>query len=216
YAQSGDLRGIWKAEGNAYRDLENAGVISDPPSGKIPYRPEAQKLAAANFARRVTADPDSRCFQPGVPRATLLPYAFQILQNERAVYFVYERAHSYRILYLGGKPHNDGLSYAMGDSWAHWEGGSLVADVASFSDQTWLDAAGHRHSDQLHVVERYTRTSPENILYEATVEDPRVFTMPWKFRVTLRRQPGAELTEDECDVDSAGARHHVTPFKKVK
>ena len=213
HAQPGDLRGLWKADGKAYLNLEKAGVIFDPPSGQIPYRPEARAQVAENFAKRATADPDARCFQPGVPRAALMPYPFQILQNDRAVYVVYQRVHSYRILYLGGRPHNDGLPYAMGDSRARWEGSTLVADVASFSDQTWLDAAGHHHSDELHVIERYTRTNPSTITYEATVEDAKVFTMPWKFRLTLRRQPGAELGEDECEVDSNGARHHVSPFK---
>jgi hypothetical protein len=212
-AQSRDLRGIWQAEGKAYLNLETAGVIVEPPSGTIPYRPDAKAQVAKNFAGRATADPDARCFQPGVPRAAIMPYRFQILENDRAVYIVYERAHSYRILYLSGTPHNEGLPYAMGDSRAHWEGPTLVADVTSFSDQTWLDAAGHSHSDALHVVERYTRTSPETIAYEATIEDPKVFTMPWKFRLTLRRQPAAELVEDECEVDSNGGRHHVLPFK---
>jgi hypothetical protein len=212
-AQTGDLRGIWKAEGKAYLNLETAGVIVDPASGKIPYRADARARVAENFAHRADADPDARCFQPGVPRAALLPYPFQILQNDRAVYIVYQRAHSYRILYLDGKPHNEGLPYAMGDSRAHWEGSTLVADVVSFSDQTWLDAAGHHHSDELHVIERYTRRSPDTMAYEAAIEDPKVFTMPWKFRVTLRRQTGAELIEDECEVDSNGRRHHVSPFK---
>src|SRR5579862_6653467 len=137
-AQPPDLRGIWKADGKAYLNLETAGVIFDPPSGKIPYRPEARKPMPGQ-----TQDPDARCFQPGVPRATLLPDPFQILQNDRAVYIVYERAHAYRILYLTGKPHNNGLPFAMGDSRAHWEASTLVADVTSFSDQTWFDAAGH-------------------------------------------------------------------------
>ena len=101
----------------------------------------------------------------------------------------------------------------MGDSRAHWDGSTLVADISSFSDQTWFDAAGHNHSEQLHVVERYTRIDPETIAYEATVQDPKVFTMPWKFRLTLRRQPNSELAEDECDVDANGGRHHVSPFK---
>ena len=169
---------------------------------------------AENFAKRASADPDARCFQPGVPRAAVMPYPFQILQNSRAVYLVYERAHSYRILYLDGKPHNEGLPFTMGDSRAHWEGSTLVVDVASFSDQTWLDAAGHHHSEDLHVVERYTRTNPDTISYEAAIEDPAVFASPWKFRLTLRRQAGAELMEDECEVDSNGGRRHVAPFKK--
>ena len=213
-AQNGDLRGVWKAEGKAYLNLETAGVIVDPPSGRIPYRDEERAKIAANFARRATADPDARCFQPGVPRGAAMQYPFQILQNDRALYIVYQRVHSYRILYLDGKPHDAGLSYAMGDSRAHWEGSTLVADVVSFSDQTWLDAAGHPHSEDLHVVERYTRTSPETITYEATIEDPKAFTMPWKFRLTLRRQAGAELSEDECEVDANGARHHVSPFRR--
>jgi len=202
YPQPGDLRGVWKAEGKAYLNLETPGVIFEPASGKIPYLPEAKAQAVANFEQRAGGDPDERCFQPGVPRATALPYPFQILQNDRAVYIVYQRAHSYRVLYLHRTPHNDGLAYAMGDSRAHWEGSTLVADVASFSGQTWLDAAGHTHSDQLHVVERYTRTSPASIVYEAAIEDPKVFTMPWKIHLTLRRQSGAELIEDECEVDS--------------
>jgi len=214
HAQTSDLSGVWKAEGKAYLNLETPGVIFEPASGKIPYRPEAQVQAAANFKQRATADPDERCFQPGVPRAAALPYPFQILQNDRAVYIVYERVHSYRILYLNGTPHNEGLAYAMGDSRAHWEGSTLVADVTSFSDQTWLDAAGHHHSDQMHVVERYTRTSPKTIAYEATIEDPQMFTKPWKIRLTLRQQSGTELSEDDCDVDANGVRHHVPPFKK--
>ena len=214
HAQPGDLRGVWKAEGKAHLNLETAGVIVEPASGKIPYRPEAKAQAAANLAQRARRDPDGRCFQPGVPRATTLPYPFQIFQNDRAVYIVYERVHSYRILYLDRTPHNEGLDYAMGDSRAHWEGSTLVADVASFSDQTWLDAAGHHHSNQMRVVERYARTSPATIAYEAAIEDPKVFSMPWKIRLTLRQQSGAELIEDECEVDSKGARHHVLPFKK--
>ena len=214
HAQPGDLTGVWKAEGKAYLNLETPGVIFEPASGKIPYRPEAQAQAATNFAQRARIDPDGRCFQPGVPRATALPYPFQILQNDRAVYIIYERTHAYRILYLDRPQHNDGLDYAMGDSRAHWEGSTLVADVASFSDLTWLDAAGHNHSNQMHVVERYTRTSPRTIAYEAAIEDPKVFTMPWKIRLTLRQQTGTELIEDECDVDSKGVRRHVLPSKK--
>ena len=101
--------------------------------GKIPYRPGALAVRKRNFANRATADPQTRCFQPGVPHAAYLPTPFQIFQNARAVYLVFSRG--------------------------HWEGRTLVADVASFSDSTWLDGAGNYHSDALHVVERYTRPS---------------------------------------------------------
>lgn len=220
-AQTGaaDLRGIWIAKNNADADLERAHVIVDPPDGKIPYRPDALATRKQNYANRATADPQIRCFQPGVPRAAYLATPFQIFQNARAVYMVYQDVHAYRIVYLDSSVHNNGLPYAMGDSRGHWEGNTLVADVTSFSDATWLDGAGNYHSDALHVVERYTRTGPATLLYEAAIEDPKMFTRPWKIRMSLRREtaPGAQIVEDECTEDEAtGIRHHVSPFKAAK
>ncbi len=212
-----DLRGIWRAENHAGANLEAAHVIVDPSDGKIPYRRDALARRKQNFAQRAADDPENRCFQPGVPRAAYLPKPFQIFQNARAVYFVYQDVHSYRIVYLDSSKHNDGLPYAMGDSRGHWEGQTLVSDVTSFSDSTWLDGAGNYHSDELHVVERYTRTSHDTLLYEATIEDPKVFTRPWKIRMPLRLQPaGVQILEDECIEDSIGVRHHVSPFKAEK
>jgi hypothetical protein len=207
-----DLRGIWMAENNADANLEHAHVIVDPPDGKIPYRPEAAAQQKQYLANRATADPETKCFQPGVPRAAYLRSTFQIFQNSRAVYIVYQYAHAYRVIYLNGSPHNDGLPYAMGDSRGHWEGKTLVADVTSFSDTTWLDAAGDFHSDELHVVERYTRENPGTLLYEATIQDPKVFTRPWKIRMPLRLQKGIQILEDECEEGENGRRHHIARF----
>jgi hypothetical protein len=204
------------AENNADANIERAHVIIDPPDGKIPYRPDALAQQKQNFEHRATADPEKRCFQPGVPRAAYVPSPFQIFQNDRAVYIVYQDTHSYRIIYLNGSSHNDGLGYAMGDSRGHWEGSTLVADASSFSDTTWLDAAGRYHSDELHVVERYTRVNPETLMYEASIEDPKVFTRPWKIRMPLRRQKGIQILEDECDEGENGRRHHVSPFKELR
>jgi hypothetical protein len=205
-----DLGGIWMAENNADANLERAHVIVDPPDGKIPYRPGAAAREKQNFANRAIADPEEKCFQPGVPRAAYLRSPFQIFQNDRAVYIVYQNAHSYRIIYLNGSPHNDGLGYAMGDSRGHWEGNTLVADVTSFSDATWLDAGGDYHSDELHVVERYTRLKPGTLMYEAIIEDPKVFTRPWKIRMPLRLQKRIQILEDECEEGENGRRHHVS------
>ncbi len=211
-----DLRGIWMVENKADASLERAHVIVDPPDGKIPYRPEAAAEQKQNFANRATADPETRCFQPGVPRAAYLPSPFQIFQNDRAVYMVYQDVHAYRIIYLNGSPHNEGLGYAMGDSRGHWEGNTLVADVSSFSDTTWLDATGDYHSDELHVVERYTHMNPDTLLYEATIEDPKVFTRSWKIRMPLRLRKGIQILEDECEEGENGRRHHVTLFKEAR
>ncbi len=209
-----DLRGIWMAENKVDANLEHAHVIVDPADGRIPYRPEAAAQQKQNFANRATADPEKRCFQPGMPRAAYLRSPFQIFQNDRAVYVVYQDVHAYRVIYLDGSPHNEGLGYAMGDSRGHWESNSLVADVTSFSDSTWLDAAGNYHSDELHVVERYTRVNPETLMNDATIEDPKVFTRPWKIRMPLRLQKGIQILEDECEEGENGRRHHVTVFKR--
>jgi hypothetical protein len=201
--------------GVADADLERGHVIVDPPDGKIPYRPGAVAQKQRNFADRATADPEKRCFQAGIPRATYAPSPFQILQNDRAVYILYQDAHSYRIIYLNGSPHNEGLDYAMGDSRGHSEGNTLMADVSSFSDATWLDAAGDYYSNDLHVVERYTRMNPETLMYEATIEDPKVFTQPWKIRMPLMLQNGVQILEDECEEGESGRRHHVILIKEA-
>jgi hypothetical protein len=213
-----DLRGIWQAQNTVDANLESAHVIIDPPDGKIPYQPGALATRQLNFANRATADPETKCFQPGVPRAAYLPSPFQVFQNDRGVYIVYQDVHAYRIIYLDASPHNQGLPYAMGDSRGHWEGNTLVADVTSFSEATWLDGAGNYHSDALHVVERYTRADRDTLIYEATIEDPKVFARPWRIRMPLRLQtgPGVQILEDECAEDDLGVRQHVTPFKAAK
>jgi hypothetical protein len=211
-----DLRGVWMAENHADASLEHAHVIVDPPDGKIPYRPEARAIQKQNFANRATGDPETRCFQPGVPRAAYVRSPFQIFQNDRGVYIVYQDVHAYRIIYMDASKHNEGLGYAMGDSRGHWDGNTLVADVTSFSDTTWLDAAGDYHSDELHVVERYARTNADTLTYEATIEDPKVFTRPWKIRMPLRLQKGVQILEDECEEGEKGRRQHVPRPKELK
>jgi hypothetical protein len=213
-----DLRGIWQAQESVDGNLEGKGFIIDPPSGKIPYKAAALAQRRQNFANRSSADPLSRCFQPGVPRAAYLPTPLQIFQNDAGVYIVYQNAHAYRIIPLDGSRHDEGLGYAMGESRGHWDANTLVVDVTSFSDQTWLDGAGNYHSDALHVIERYTRADPKTLIYEATVEDPKVFEKPWKLRVPLhlRTEPGVQILEDECVEDAGGIRHHVQQQNQTK
>ena len=185
------------SQGDAEPDLEKFLVA---PGYQDPVSSRRVGQAEANFAQRETADTVKKCYLPGVPRITLLPLPFQIFQSGKYVAIVYEYAHAYRTIYLDGSKHLDGIDFWMGDSRGHWEGDTLVVDVADFNDQTWLDAAGDYHSDALHVVERYTRTGPDTITYEATIEDPNVFTRAWKIRVPLELNTGknARLMEFEC------------------
>ena len=218
-----DLNGIWQAINEANYDIEAhnarpamalrpgpygplpaAAVLSlgavgaVPPStgvvegGEIPYLPAA--LAKRNENRRnwLTSDPEIKCYLPGVPRATYMPYPFQIFQSASQIFFAYEYAGAVRNIFLKdpGPPPVDSW---MGQSVGRWEGETLVIDAKGFNDQTWFDRAGNHHSDALHVVERYTRTSPDVISYEATIEDPKTFTRPWKMRVPLYRRQDTQL-----------------------
>ena len=172
------------------------GVVE---GGELPYRPEALARRNENRDNWLNLDPEIKCYLPGVPRATYMPYPFQIFQNAKAIFIAYEYAGAVRNIYLQdpGKPPVDSW---MGQSVGHWEGETLVVDVMGFNDQTWFDRAGNFHSDALHVVERYTRTSPDVIQYEATIEDPMVFTRPWKMSMPLyrRQEKNAQLMDFKC------------------
>ena len=206
-----DLQGIWQVlNTSAAFDVEphtaswgvpaGLGVIVDPPGGMIPYQPSALAKKKENFQNRDAADPLAKCYKPGVPRLTYLPFPLQIVQSPQQVTIFYEYVHNYRNINLSRKTHLDGLDFWNGDSIGRWEGSTLVVDVANFNDQTWFDAAGNFHSEALHVVERYTRTDANTLTYEATIEDPKVFTRPWKISVSLhrRREPNVRLLEYEC------------------
>jgi len=208
-----DLQGIWEVRNDvANGDLEahsaSAGiragesVIVDPPSGEIPYQPWAAAKQKENFAKRAAADPVNRCFLPGVPRITYMPYPFQIFQTTKYVAITYEYVHASRTILMNGAPHLDDIDFWMGDSRGKWEGDTLVVDVADNNPDTWLDMSGNFHSGALHVVERYTLTSPDVLQYEATIDDPKVFTRAWTIRMPLYRNTdkNAELYEYECHV----------------
>ena len=130
-----------------------------------------------------------------------MPYPFHIVQQRDKVTILYEHLGAVRFLYMNGNPHPKGpIEWFMGDSRARWEGNTLVVDVVHFTDQTWLDRSGNFHSEALHVVERYTPTGRDHMLYEVTIEDPKVFTRPWKMSMPLyrRQEQGMELLENEC------------------
>lgn len=193
-----DLSGIWQAKTSVGDDIEKS--IVDPSNKKIPYLPGAAAKVKTNAANKAKQDPVNECYMPGVPRLMYMNYPFQIFQTPKYIAVVSEYSHTYRIIYMDGSPHVDYLPFWLGDSRGHWEGDTLVVDVVSFNDQTWLDKAGNYHSDQLHVVERYTRTSPTTLQYEATISDPKVFSKDWKISVpmTLDNKPNARLMEYEC------------------
>ncbi|HEY5622760.1 MAG TPA: hypothetical protein VIV14_03290 [Gammaproteobacteria bacterium] len=202
-----DLRGIWQTINSANFDLEDHGAelgVSAGQSvvvgGEIPYLASALEQRRRNFENRATQDPEARCLMAGVPRVTYLPFPFQIVQTPNQVTILYEYVHSFRNIKIDSEHPPGPIQWWMGDSRARWDGDTLVVDVIHLTDQTWLDRSGNYHSDALHVVERYTMTGSDHILYEATLEDPEVYSRPWTIRMPLYRrlEPAAQILEYEC------------------
>lgn len=225
-----DFNGIWQALNEANYDLEAhmarpamatqqgpvvpvpvqavvalGAVGAVPPGvgvvegGSIPYKPEALAIRKQNQADWLNRDPEIKCYLPGIPRANYMPYPFQIVQSTSAMTFVYTYAGAARNIYL--KDPGPALTDSwMGQSVAHWEGDTLVIVVTDTNGKTWFDRAGNFHSDKLKVTERFTRTSPDSIAYEATMEDPNVFTRPWKISMVLyrRQEKNAQILDFKC------------------
>ena len=221
-----DLTGIWQAFVTANWDIQDHGADAGPfpnllgmwgaqlpgqgvvEGNEIPYRPEALAKKEENFGNRLTidldnintvGDPEAKCYLPGVPRATYMPSPFQMIQSTDKIVIAYQFASANRTIPIGGS------TLAPIDSWmgwsnGHWEGDTLVIDVTGFHDLSWFDRAGNHHSDALHVVERYTPISPYHMMYEATIEDPKVFTRPWTISLPLYRriEENVRLLEFKC------------------
>ena len=226
--QQPDLNGIWQALNSANFDIEPHAAAPSPfpallgsigatpaglgivEGGKIPYQPWAAAKKKENFEKRLTrpithelnettGDPEAKCYLPGIPRATYMGLPFQIIQTANNILMSYEFASATRMVYLDRKPEPPANSW-MGWSIGKWEGDTLVIDVTAQTDKTWFDRAGNFHSDAIHVVERYTPVSPYHLMYEATIEDPKVFTRPWKIRMPLykRVEPDIQPLEFKC------------------
>jgi hypothetical protein len=225
-----DLNGIWQALNTANYDLEahlarpamavRAGPYGPVPAaavlafgavgavpggmgvttdGAIPYKPEALAKRKENQEKWLERDPEIKCYLPGVPRATYMPYPFQIFQSQSSLFIAYEYAGAVRNLYLKD-PGPAPTDTWMGQSVARWEGDTLVVVATGFNDLSWLDRSGNYHSDKLRVTERYTRVAPDHLNYDATLEDPDVFTRPWTIAMPLYRRvdKSAQLMDFRC------------------
>ena len=201
-----DLSGIWQTITTANWDIQAHSAQPGPPQfgalfaepaglgivegNEIPYQPWALEKKKENFQKRYSEDPEAKCYMPGVPRATYMPYPFQIVQTPQNVLISYAYARSFRTVHMNQpkpNPVDVAIDTWMGYSSGHWEGRTLVVEVSNLNDQTWFDRAGNFHSDALKVVERYTSINADHITYDATIEDMNVFTRPWKISVPLYR-----------------------------
>jgi len=204
-----DLSGIWQTTSAADFDLEpHIGRNDAPPGvgvvegGEIPYTPAALEKKKKNFEARGDEDPRLKCWTLGTPRGIYYPEPFQIFQRREDLTVYFEFGHSVRTIHTDGALHpiEQDQEFWLGDSRGHWEGDTLVVDVKDFNDQTWLSRAGDFHDEALHVVERWKLVDANTIEYQATLDDPNVFTKPWTIDVVLyrHREPGFQLIENYC------------------
>jgi len=232
-----DLNGIWQAIGTAHWNLQDHAARPGPvlelgaafavPAGvtviegnEIPYQEWAAAKQKENFENWVTRDPEVKCYLPGLPRATYMPYPFQILYSPgNDILMAYEYASASRVIKMGPTEEPPVDSW-MGQSTGRWEGDTLVVDSTGFNDQTWFDRAGNFHSEALRLVERFTPVHADLIDYRATIEDAKVFTRPWTIQVPLyrRRDANAQLLEFKCVelVEELMYGHLVKPTGKEK
>ena len=211
-----NFNGIWQVLNTANWDIQShaaqpgqvtaMGALDAVPPGlgivegeEIPYLPAAAAKKKENYANRLKLDPEVKCYLPGVPRATYMPFPFQIVQTPQYILIAYEYANAVRTVYMKD-PGPAPVDSWMGQSVGHWEGDTLVVDATGFNDSTWFDRSGNFHSDALHVVERYRLRGPDVILYEATIEDPNVFSKPWKISMPIYRrlEKNVQLLEFKC------------------
>ena len=173
------------------------GVVDG--DGQIPYTPEALAIKRENAEHWIDRDPELKCYLPGVPRAMYMPYPFEITQSTNKVHVAYAFAATARTIHLDEIDPPPAETW-MGHSVGRWEGDTLVVTVTDFNDKTWFDRAGNFHSEALRLIERFTPMTSDVIRYEVTVEDPKVFTRPWKMSMPLyrRMEPNMQLLEYRC------------------
>lgn len=201
-----DLSGVWMQ-----RELGD-GFTKDAP----PLQPWADERTKANFAADdknrseivgkpippgAEADPGEKCFPSGMPRIYLHRYPVEIMQGPNRVIMFFEYDHVVRQIWTDGRTHPK--DEEMDDTWnghsiGSWDGDTFVVDTVGFNDKTWLDNAGHPHTDALHVVERIRRVDPETLQIDFTFDDPKAYTRPWSGQKIFRLRPGWELAEHVC------------------
>jgi hypothetical protein len=172
------------------------GVVQD--NGEIPYTTEALAIRNANAENWIDRDPELKCYLPGIPRAMYMPYPFEITQSTNKIHMAYAFANTARTIHLDEV--DPPAETWMGHSVGRWEGDTLVVDVSYFNDKTWFDRAGNFHSDALRLTERFSPLTADVIQYEVTIEDPKVFTRPWRIAMPLYRrlEPNMQLLEYRC------------------
>lgn len=180
-----DLRGIW---GGRYMFSIDRNA---------PLLPGAR---AVMDKEKPEEDPIARCLPPGIPRVMNMNFLIEILQTPKVVYFLLEYDHMVRRVYIDQQHPKDLDPSWLGHSVGHWEGDTLVVDTVGFNDETWLDEQGHPHSEDMRVVERFTRSDDGQALnHEITIDDPTMYRQAWGVKKSYPLQNDKQVTEYVCE-----------------
>src|SRR6185295_13219449 len=196
----GNGKGVWDVQ--IAQDMTSARFKMLDGPVEVPFLPKSKAIFDERVASLSKDDPEGFCLPPGIPRMMNTPFPMQIYQLPDRIMQVYEGgAHMWRPIYMDGRKHTPPDKWNptyLGESIGHWEGDTLVVDVTGFNDRTWLDSSGHPHTEQLHVIERYTRENEDSLHYQATIDDPGAYTKPWSVGWHVRWRAGWEPYEYIC------------------
>jgi hypothetical protein len=209
----GSYNQVWFDSGTKVVATRQTSLVVEPPDGRVPVKPSAEAKRDYDLAH-ITDSYEymsvwDRCITRGVPGG-MFPAgynnAYQIVQNPGYVVILYEMIHSARVIPVDGSQHlPSNIREWDGDSRGHWDGNTLVVDVANYNNKGWIATSaatgrikGIPQTETTHVVERFTRTAPGTILYEVTIEDPNVYTKPWKVTIPLTRDNDYQILEYAC------------------
>ena len=160
---------------------------------------KATKSGYGPYATANSEDPTLNCYPPGMPLILLVPFPLEIIQAPGRIIMYFEFGNHVRQIYTDGRAHpKDSMPTYMGHSVGKWEGDTLVVDTIGLTDKSWLDRAGHPHSDALHIVERIRRVDHETLQFDLTFDDTKAYTKPWPGKKLFRLVPGGEIMEYVC------------------
>ena len=184
-------KGLW---------LPAGGVVTTPIAPNIPFQPWAKALYADREGHRL--EPHARCKASGVVRQFQTPYGIEFVElPELRMLYIFDVGgpHTFREVFMDGRSHPKNLKPSYyGHSIGWWEGDTLVIDTVGYNEGFWLDRMGAPHTERLHTVERVTRLDAASMRYEMTIDDPAVYTEPWKATFDMRWNEGVELFEYIC------------------
>jgi hypothetical protein len=197
-----DLSGVWSPERTFIYDISSSLTKGET----LPLQPWAEKLAKERMSKD---DPEANCLPTGVPRQA--PYPWRIVQTPTHIFFLFEgNIHSYRQIFMDGRNHpKDPDPSWYGDSIGKWEGDTLVIDSVGFNDRFWFDFAGHPHTEQLHIIERFRRPDLGHLEFDATIDDPGAYTKPFTMHGHSTLQTGTDLMEYICNENNLDVSHIV-------